>query len=97
MTSVPIRKTNIQQPSTYVPWTSSHNDGDDVPTMVVPPSSTGDEMFNSKVMRIKPVTVDLDALPSMMSSDDDVSDSEDEDSFKGDTKRMEGTDVDGLD
>ena len=65
--------------------------------MPVPPSSTGDDSFNSKVMRIKPVSVDLDALPSMLSSDDDMSESDDDIVDRGDRKLANTTDVDGLD
>ena len=83
--------------STYTPWRPTRGESNAVPTMAVPESSTGDVSFNSKVMRIKPVSVDLNALPSMMSSDGDVSDSDDEEVFGGDSKRAETTDVDGLD
>ena len=82
--------------STYVPWNQRNvSDSSVIPSIAVPPSSTEDENFNSKVMRIKPVTVDLSALPSMLSSDEDASDADDD--IRGDTKVSESTDVDGLD
>ena len=62
-------------------------------TVTSPPPSTNDAVFNSKVMRIKPVTVNLDALPSMM----DDSDEDDSDSDNGNASNTMTTDVDAMD
>ena len=43
------------------------------------------------------MSVDLDALPSMLSSDDDMSESDDDIVDRGDRKLANTTDVDGLD
>ena len=82
--------------ASYTPWSSESDDrsssgsGTAVMGITAPPQAPGNDSFNSKVMRILPVSVNLDALPSMMDSEEDSE--EEEDDGNGLT-----TDVDAMD
>ena len=81
--------------ASYTPWSSESDDrssgsGTAVMGITAPPQAPGNDSFNSKVMRILPVSVNLDALPSMMDSEEDSE--EEEEDGNGLT-----TDVDAMD
>ena len=79
--------------STYTPWAPDRGQTSgrtSSTTISAPPPAANDTAFNSKVMRILPVTVDLNALPSMM-------DSEEEDSDDSGDEAMQTTDVEAMD
>ena len=61
-------------------------------SVTAPPPAANDSVFNSKIMRIRPVTVNLDALPSMMDDSD-----EDDNSDDGGDDATLTTDVDAMD
>jgi hypothetical protein len=91
--------------STYTPWspTATSSTGDfyakdttalssATTSVTAPPPAANDSVFNSKIMRIRPVTVNLDALPSMMDDSD-----EDDNSDDGGDDATLTTDVDAMD
>jgi len=85
----PTRSTASAPTSSYTPWSGASTLGGSSAGIEAPPPAANDSVFNSKVMRIKPVSVDLDALPSMLSDDDDSEEDDDDDTMT--------TDVDAMD